>query len=36
LVTAAVAADIATGWDARQVAIELRDDDSGRVSVVQA
>jgi DNA replication and repair protein RecF len=36
LVTAAVAADIPTGWDARQVAIELRDDDSGRVSVVQA
>ncbi|BBY06386.1 DNA replication/repair protein RecF [Mycobacterium noviomagense] len=35
LVTAAVADDIPAGWDARQVAIQLRDDDSGRVSVVQ-
>ncbi len=36
LVTAAVADDIPGGWDARQVTIALRDDDSGRVSVVQS
>ena len=35
LVTAAVAEDIPDHWDARQVMIESRDDDSGRVSVVQ-
>jgi DNA replication and repair protein RecF len=35
LVTAAVADDIPTGWDARQVTIQLRDDDSGPISVVQ-
>jgi len=35
LVTAAVAEDIPTGWDAREVAIQLRDEDSGRISVVQ-
>ncbi len=35
LVTAAVLEDIPTGWDARWVTIDLRDDDSGRVSVAQ-
>jgi len=35
LVTAAVPDDIPAGWDARRVTIDLRDDDSGRVSVVQ-
>ncbi|CQD07477.1 recombination protein F [Mycobacterium europaeum] len=35
LVTAAVADDIPAGWSARQVDIELRDDDLGRVSVVR-
>ena len=35
LVTAAVLEDIPAGWDARRVRIDLRDDDSGRVSVVQ-
>jgi DNA replication and repair protein RecF len=34
LVTTAVVEDIPDGWDARQVPIELRDDDSGRVSAV--
>ncbi|OBF92996.1 DNA replication/repair protein RecF [Mycobacterium sp. 852002-51163_SCH5372311] len=36
LVTAAVLEDLPTGWDARRVAIEMRDDDSGRMSVVQS
>ncbi len=36
LVTAAVADDIPEGWDARQVRIALRDDDSGRISVAEA
>jgi DNA replication and repair protein RecF len=36
LVTAAVLEDIPDGWDARRVYIDLRDDDSGRVSVVQS
>ena len=36
LVTAAVIEDIPAGWDARQVHIDLRDEDSGRVSAVQA
>jgi DNA replication and repair protein RecF len=36
LVTAAVVEDIPAGWDTRRVCIELRDDDSGRVSVVQS
>ena len=36
LVTAAVLEDIPAGWDARRVHIDLRDDDSGRVSAVQA
>jgi DNA replication and repair protein RecF len=35
LVTAAVGEDIPAGWDARHVAISLRDDDAGRNSVVQ-
>jgi DNA replication and repair protein RecF len=35
LVTAAVPEDIPGGWDTREVTIGLRDDDSGRVSVVQ-
>jgi DNA replication and repair protein RecF len=35
LVTAAVLEDIPTGWDARPVTIDLRDDDSGRVSVAR-
>jgi DNA replication and repair protein RecF len=35
LVTAAVLEDIPAGWDARRVTIDLSDDDSGRVSVVQ-
>jgi DNA replication and repair protein RecF len=36
LVTAAVPEDIPSGWAARRVYIDLRDDDSGRVSVVQS
>lgn len=32
LVTAAVLEDIPVGWDARQVHVDLRDGDSGRVS----
>ncbi|WP_055401403.1 MULTISPECIES: DNA replication/repair protein RecF [unclassified Mycobacterium] len=35
LVTAAVLEDIPAGWDARQIHIELRDDDQGRVSAVR-
>lgn len=35
LVTAAVPEDIPADWDARRVQIDLRDDDSGRVSAVQ-
>jgi DNA replication and repair protein RecF len=35
LVTAAVLDDIPVGWDARRVCIDLRDGDTGRVSVVQ-
>jgi len=35
LVTAAVADDIPSGWDATRVAIDLRDDDSSRISAVQ-
>ncbi|MCV7377187.1 DNA replication/repair protein RecF [Mycobacterium alsense] len=34
VVTAAVLEDIPADWDARRVHIELRDDDSGRVSAV--
>jgi DNA replication and repair protein RecF len=36
LVTAAVIEDVPAGWDARRVHIDLRDEDAGRVSVVQA
>lgn len=36
LVTAAVEEDIPEGWRARRVHIDLRDDDSGRVSVAQS
>ncbi|HTQ17601.1 DNA replication/repair protein RecF [Mycobacterium sp.] len=36
LVTAAVLEDIPSGWDARRVTIDLRDGDSGRISVVQS
>lgn len=35
LVTAAVLDDIPGGWDARRVCIDLREGDTGRVSVVQ-
>jgi DNA replication and repair protein RecF len=35
LVTAAVLEDIPADWDARRVHIDLRDDDSGRVSAVR-
>jgi DNA replication and repair protein RecF len=35
LITAAVIEDIPAGWDARRMHIDLRDDDSGRVSAVQ-
>lgn len=35
LVTAAVPDDMPAGWDARQLRIESRDDDSGRMSVIQ-
>ncbi|OBJ51857.1 DNA replication/repair protein RecF [Mycobacterium sp. 1423905.2] len=34
LVTAAVPEDIPDGWDARRVQIDLRDSDSGRISMV--
>lgn len=36
LVTAAVVDDIPSGWAARQVEIELREDDDGRVSAVRS
>jgi DNA replication and repair protein RecF len=36
LVTAAVPEDIPAGWDVKQVRIDSRDDDSGRVSVVMS
>ncbi|OBH76988.1 DNA replication/repair protein RecF [Mycobacterium scrofulaceum] len=36
LVTAAVVEDIPAGWAARQIPIELRADDLGRVSVVRS
>lgn len=36
LVTAAVAEDLPVGWKPRQIHIELRDDDDGRVSEVRA
>jgi len=34
LVTAAVADDIPADWDARRIAIDMRDGDDGRISVV--
>jgi DNA replication and repair protein RecF len=36
LVTAAVVEDIPQDWDARRIHIDLRDDDGGRISVVQS
>jgi DNA replication and repair protein RecF len=36
LVTAAVLEDIPADWDARRVHIDLRDDESGRVSAVRS
>jgi len=36
LLTAAVVEDVPADWDARRVHIDLRDDDIGRVSVVQS
>jgi DNA replication and repair protein RecF len=36
LVTAAVLEDIPAGWDARQVYVDLRDGDSGRVSEMRS
>jgi DNA replication and repair protein RecF len=36
LVTAAVLEDIPTGWDARQVYVDLRDSDTGRVSEMRS
>jgi len=35
LVTAAVAEDIPGGWDARRIEIGMRDDDTGRISMVE-
>ena len=35
LVTTAVLEDLPAGWDARRVILEMRDGDSGRISVVQ-
>jgi DNA replication and repair protein RecF len=34
LVTAAVGEDIPADWDVRRIDITMRDDDSGRVSMV--
>lgn len=36
LVTAAVLEDVPQGWDARQIRIALRDDETGRISVVDS
>lgn len=36
LITTAVVEDIPEGWDARQITIDLEDDETGRISVVQA
>jgi DNA replication and repair protein RecF len=36
LITTAVVKDIPEGWDARQITIDLEDDETGRISVVQA
>ena len=35
LVTAAVVEDIPGDWDARRIEIRMRDDDTGRISVVE-
>lgn len=35
VVTAAVAEDIPVDWDARRIAVTLRDDDDGRISAVE-
>ncbi len=35
LVTAAVAEDIPSDWDARRIEISMRDDDTGRISMVE-
>ena len=35
LVTAAVRQDIPGDWDARRIEITMRDDDTGRISLVQ-
>ncbi|MGE2718925.1 DNA replication/repair protein RecF [Mycolicibacterium celeriflavum] len=35
LVTAAVAEDIPADWDTRRIGVTMRDDDSGRISVVE-
>jgi DNA replication and repair protein RecF len=36
LVTAAVGDDIPADWDVRRIEITMRDDDSGRVSMVES
>lgn len=36
LVTAAVPEDIPGDWDARRIGVTMRDDDAGRISVVEA
>jgi len=36
LVTAAVGDDIPADWDARRIEIAMRDEDGGRISVVNA
>ena len=35
LVTAAVAEDVPGDWDARRIEISMRDDDTGRISMVE-
>jgi DNA replication and repair protein RecF len=35
LVTAAVGDDIPADWDVRRIEITMRDDDDGRVSMVE-
>lgn len=35
LVTAAVSEDVPADWDARRIGVTMRDDDSGRISVVE-
>lgn len=36
LVTAAVAEDVPTDWDARRIMIRMQDDEDGRISVVES